>query len=155
MWDKRFSSGFNLRIHIKNRNKRREERKRENNRIEKKNDDGDDDDKCLFVCRILAFCLCFHSFWSIDGLPVRPQILSNFRPMLLLFPLLTAIMSFNVFIDIIVLSCRLSLFCLPYIYIVTIKHTLYCNCNYSLSLSLSLVQNHDLLFMDSLKKEEK
>jgi hypothetical protein len=67
MWDKRFSSGFNLRIYIKNRNKRERERKRgkkENNRIGKKNDDGDDDDKCLFVCRLLALLML--SFSLID-----------------------------------------------------------------------------------------
>ena len=74
-------------------------------------------------------------------------------------------MSFNVFIDIIVLSCRLSLFSLslsPFaVYIVTINTHFIAIRNYSLSLSLScarafsLVQDDDLLFMDSLMMKRK
>ena len=69
-------------------------------------------------------------------------------------------MSFNVSIDIIVLSVRLSLFSLSatyihiYIYNKSLSQRTYvsifeCNCNYSLA------HNCDLLFMNSLTKNEK
>lgn len=143
MRDKWFVSGFYPRKYTKKGCKRRAKRiermfewKKEEKADDDNDDDEDGDDKCLFVCLFAEFLLLLIfpmiDRWTSGETTIDVKFWTDGT---LSFFFLPTKMPFNVFIDIIVLSCRFSLFYFTYRH--TIKTRWIAITINALSLSLS------------------